>query len=124
MYKRQVYSIDRFLSKCLDENPQLKNYNMLSVKKTTFSKVNLNDPFFDSLKNDYLGFQKWFIKKYDEEAYVCSTNDSIYGFFIQKLIRILIIFSNVVKCRYNLYLRAFPMFSFRKIHCISWHIHV
>lgn len=80
----RVYSIDRFLSKCLDENPQLKNYNMLSVKKTTFSKVNLNDPFFDSLKNDYLGFQKWFIKKYDEEAYVCSTNDSIYGFLYLK----------------------------------------
>lgn len=81
----RVYSIDRFLSKCLDENPQLKNYNMLSVKKTTFSKVNLNDPFFDSLKNDYLGFQKWFIKKYDEEAYVCSTNDSIYGFLYLKI---------------------------------------
>ena len=58
----RVYSIDRFLSKCLDENPQLKNYNMLSVKKTTFSKVNLNDPFFDSLKNDYLGFKNGLLK--------------------------------------------------------------
>lgn len=60
----------------------------------------------------------------EEETASCIKVANNKSFCVEKLIRILIIFSNVVKCRYSLYLRAFPTFSFRKIHCISWHIHV
>ena len=81
----KVFSIDRFLSKCLEENPKLRSYKMLSVQKKLFSEVDLDDTFFDSLKSDYPGFEKWFLKKYDEEAYVCSLDDSIYGFLYIKV---------------------------------------
>ena len=28
-----------------------------------FNEIDLNDPFLDSLKTDYPGFEEWFIKK-------------------------------------------------------------
>ena len=38
------------------------------IKK--FSDINLDDPFFGTLKDDYKDFEKWFKKKSEEEAYV------------------------------------------------------
>lgn len=35
-----------------------------------FGELNLNDEFFDSLKNDYPGFEKWFEKKRYQDAFV------------------------------------------------------
>ena len=31
-----------------------------------FSDINLDDPFFDSLKSDYPGFENWFQRKINE----------------------------------------------------------
>ena len=33
------------------------------IQAEHFSKIALEDPFFDSLKADYAGFQKWFDAK-------------------------------------------------------------
>ncbi|SDK65776.1 hypothetical protein [Halanaerobium congolense] len=41
--------------------------NYLKVKK--FSEIEINDPFFDSLKSDYAGFEDWFSRKVDKKAY-------------------------------------------------------
>lgn len=35
--------------------------NNINYKK--FSEINLNDSFFDSLRQDYDGFDKWFKRK-------------------------------------------------------------
>jgi L-amino acid N-acyltransferase YncA len=40
----------------------------LSLK--AFSDINLQDPFFDSLKSDYAEFEAWFRKKHSNSAYV------------------------------------------------------
>lgn len=40
------------------------------MEKVQFSQVNLEDPFFDSLKADYEGFEDWFLRKRDSEAYI------------------------------------------------------
>lgn len=82
---KSVYSIEKFLAKCIEENPELTNYKMLSVQKIRFSEIDLSDPFFDTLKNDYAGFEKWFLRKSDEEAYVCSSEGSVYGFLYIKV---------------------------------------
>lgn len=37
-------------------NPSLINYKVLNVKQVKFGTLSLDDPFFDSLKNDYDGF--------------------------------------------------------------------
>ena len=41
-----------------------------------FKEVNLEDPFFDSLKADYKGFEEWFGRKSDNDAYIQKKNDS------------------------------------------------
>lgn len=33
------------------------------IQQLSFSEVNLDDPFFDSLKHSYLGFDEWFSRK-------------------------------------------------------------
>ena len=68
--KDKVFTIDSFLEKTFAEHPELINYKVLNVQKLKFGKIDLNDTFFDTLKEDYLGFDKWFIRKYDEEAYI------------------------------------------------------
>ena len=68
----RVFTIDAFLEKVTAENPSLADYKVLSVKKVLFGEVNLNDSFFDSFRADYPGFDKWFSRKSDESAYVCT----------------------------------------------------
>ncbi len=45
--------------------------------------VNLNDNFFNSLKNDYKNFETWFLKKQKEGyfAYVLKNDDKLDAFF-------------------------------------------
>ncbi|WP_279717386.1 hypothetical protein [Chelonobacter oris] len=41
---------------------------MENLKIERFQDIDLNDPFFDSLKLDYKEFSDWFVKKHNEEA--------------------------------------------------------
>lgn len=56
-----------------------------SIKKKSFKEIDLNDIFFDSLKSDYPGFERWYLKKSmnDEEAYVLE-DEGIQGFLYLK----------------------------------------
>ena len=83
----KVFTIDSFLEKIFAEHPELVNYKVLNVQKLKFGKINLNDSFFDSLKEDYKGFDKWFVKKYDEEAYITinSNNGMLLSFLYLKV---------------------------------------
>ncbi|MEE9214489.1 MAG: PIN domain-containing protein [Thermodesulfobacteriota bacterium] len=82
----RVFTIDDFLEKATAENPDLSDYKILSVKKEYFGNLNLNDPFFDSFKEDYKGFGKWFNRKSDEVAYVCqSEGGNLLAFLYVKI---------------------------------------
>lgn len=65
-----VFTIDSFLEKVTAENPELADYRVLAIRKKYFGEINLADPFFDSFREDYPGFDAWFNRKADEEAYV------------------------------------------------------
>ena len=81
----RVLSIDDFITKCSGDYPDLITYKALSVRKRLFGQVNLNDTFFDSLRNNYNDFDKWFKSKCDEEAYVClSDEERVQGFLYIK----------------------------------------
>lgn len=56
------------------------------MKSIYFKDINLNDSFFDSLKEDYPNFSEWFKKKGEEQAFI-HTNDNkeIDGFLYLKL---------------------------------------
>lgn len=83
----KVFTIDSFLEKVFTEHPELIDYKVLNVQKLKFGRINLNDSFFDSLKEDYVGFEKWFIKKYDDEAYITinSNNGMLLSFLYLKI---------------------------------------
>lgn len=83
----KVFNIDAFLEKAFADHPELVDYKVLNVKKSKFGALSLNDKFFDSLKEDYDGFDKWFIKKFDEEAYVTinSNNGMLLSFLYLKV---------------------------------------
>ena len=55
----------------------------LELKK--FKDINLNDEFFDSLKNDYAEFEEWFKRKSDKEAYILEQDGNIMGFLYLKV---------------------------------------
>jgi hypothetical protein len=50
-----------------------------------FRDVNLSDPFFDSLKEDYQEFPKWFKSKETEPAYVQNIDGKLTGFMYLKI---------------------------------------
>lgn len=57
---------------------------LLEHKK--FRHINLDDPFFNSLKTDYAEFPQWFAKKADDYAYVFTGNTGeIDGFLYLKI---------------------------------------
>lgn len=70
----RVFTIDAFLEKATAENPTLSDYKVLSVQKVLFGQVNLADSFFDSFRADYQGFDRWFNRKADETAYICTSD--------------------------------------------------
>lgn len=80
----RVFTIGDFLEKVAAENPELVDYKILSVKKEFFGNVNVNDSFFDSFKDDYAPFGKWFNKKAEEVAYVCKSGNQIIAFLYLK----------------------------------------
>lgn len=55
----------------------------LELKK--FSELDLNDPFFDSLKYDYKEFEEWFKRKSSNKAYVLFENGNLHGFLYLKM---------------------------------------
>lgn len=72
----KVFKIDSFLEKVFSEHPELINYKVLNVRKRHFGHINLKDQFFDTLKEDYPGFEKWFVKKADETVYITVNKDN------------------------------------------------
>ncbi|WP_159137842.1 PIN domain-containing protein [Acinetobacter pittii] len=78
----KVFTIDGFLEKVVSENPNFADYKVLSVKKEYFGNIPLHDNFFDTFREDYPGFDKWFIKKSDEFAYYCKNEDDEVAAFL------------------------------------------
>ncbi len=80
-----VFNIEAFLEKVTAENPDLADYRVLAVKKEMFGHVDLSDPFFDSFKQDYAGFEKWFARKSEETAYICRSQEGLVAFLYLKV---------------------------------------
>lgn len=62
----------------------------MSERKLSYKKlenVDILDPFFDSLKSDYPGFEDWFMRKSSEDAYILEDVDdgSVQGMLYLKI---------------------------------------
>ncbi len=89
----KLYIRDRVLSSAElmlvyeDLFPNHIEYKMLSVKLKKFRDINLQSPFFDTLREDYEGikFDRWFKKKAQEQAYVFEFAGELKGFLYLKV---------------------------------------
>ena len=81
----RVYTISNFVEKTVAEHPDLVNYKVLAVQKVYFGNIDLTDSFFDSFREDYYEFDKWFQRKADEIAYVCYSGNHLVGFLYVKI---------------------------------------
>lgn len=54
------------------------------ITRERFGDVDLADPFFDSLKDDYAEFGEWFARKRDNEAWVLAANGQVRAFLYLK----------------------------------------
>ncbi|MBR1245983.1 GNAT family N-acetyltransferase [Bradyrhizobium sp. AUGA SZCCT0169] len=54
------------------------------LRSTTFRTLSLSDPFFDSLKAGYKGFEAWFKSKAHEELYVVDDKHRLSGMIYLK----------------------------------------
>lgn len=82
-----VFSSSDYLRLIEKEYPSLIDYPVLSVKLKRFSDINIDDSFFDTLREDYKGikFNNWFLNKNSENAYVFSNNEGLQGFLYLKI---------------------------------------
>lgn len=81
----KVFTINGFITKATSENPALIEYKALSVRKEYFGNIDVSNHFFDTFRDAYPNFEKWFSKKCDEEAYVCRNDKKeILGFLYLK----------------------------------------
>lgn len=65
----RLISLDQAQS-LLDRSFAPIRYDVLKVVNKKFGELDINDPFFGSLKDDYPEFSKWFAKKSGSDAYV------------------------------------------------------
>jgi hypothetical protein len=81
----KVLSINAFITWVSAENPSLVEYKALAVEKIVIGSIDVNNSFFDSLRKSYKGFNEWFSRKYNEEAYICFNDEKeILGFLYIK----------------------------------------
>lgn len=80
----KVFYIDTFIERAIAANPTLVDYKIQSVKKELFGNIDVHDTFFNSFKQDYIGFEKWFNSKSDETAYICKENGNLTAFLYLK----------------------------------------
>jgi hypothetical protein len=81
----RVFTISSFIGKVLDENPGLVEYKVLAVKQRKFGDIEVTDPFFDSFREDYCEFNKWYLKKSDEPVYVTLEDGVVTSFLYLKV---------------------------------------
>ncbi|MFE4710849.1 N-acetyltransferase [Paenibacillus sp. NPDC056722] len=55
------------------------------LTKRKFENIDINDPFFDSLKRDYSEFEDWFNRKRNAEAYLYYEGNQVEGFLYIKM---------------------------------------
>lgn len=78
----KVQSIDEFLFK--NKIDKKVNHNILNINNVKVGQLDINDTFFDGLKNSYPGFEKWLRSKENEDAYCYFENNKLLAMLMLK----------------------------------------
>lgn len=78
----KVQSIDEFLFK--NKIDKKVNHDILNINKVKVGQLDINDTFFDGLKNSYPGFENWLRSKENEDAYCYFENNKLLAMLMLK----------------------------------------
>lgn len=83
----KVFTPNSYLRKVEIEIPQLIEYDVLSIDLVPIGTLDVNDKFFDTLREDYEGakFNNWLKRKSNEKAYVFRNKSELQGFLYLKV---------------------------------------
>ena len=80
-----VFSIETFMQYYYRSYPDLVKYKVLAVNQIYFANLDINDQFFDSLREAYSGFDRWYKSKSNERAYAYIDDEfGLQGFLYLK----------------------------------------
>ncbi len=83
--ENKVLGINAFISFCQSKNPSLANYKYLPIKLDKFGNLDLKDTFFNTLLQDYPGFESWFNKNANDDVYITKIKDRLVGLLAFKI---------------------------------------
>lgn len=78
----KVMNINEFIY--FNKDKKSIDHNILDIYKVKFGDLNIDDPFFDSLKKDYPEFLCWYNKKKNEDVYSYEEQGKILGLLVLK----------------------------------------
>lgn len=71
----KIFSSEEYMERIVSTHLDL-NDNDFAIKKVRFKDIDVNQSFFDSYRDEYVGFDDWFKRKSDEYVYVSTGKNS------------------------------------------------
>lgn len=78
----KVQSIEEFIY--INKEIKKVNHDILDINKIKMKQINIEDSFFDDLKKNYPGFEDWFKRKGEEDAYYYGENGKLLALLFLK----------------------------------------
>lgn len=80
----KIFSSEEYMERIISIHFD-QNDNDFAIKKVQFKDIDVNQSFFDSYRDEYVGFNDWFKRKSDEYVYVSTgKNDELTSFLYLK----------------------------------------
>lgn len=76
-----IYSSEDYMERIASDNQEIKK-NINSIKRVRFKDIDVNQKFFDSFRDEYVGFNDWFNRKADNYVYITSGEDGCLTSFL------------------------------------------
>ena len=80
-----VLSIREVINMSLSREATFPDFPVPTIRKVRIGELNHRDQFFDSLRDNYDGFDRWLARKSDEYAYVLVDGPAIGAFMYLKI---------------------------------------
>ena len=80
----KVFSSEEYMERIVSNHLDM-NDNDFIIEKVQFKDIDVNQSFFDSFRDEYVGFNNWFKRKSDEYVYVSTgKNNNLTSFLYLK----------------------------------------
>lgn len=78
----QILTSEDYMERLTSDNSKV-NSETYSIKKVKFKDIDVSQPFFDSFRDEYIGFNDWFNRNADAFAYVTMNEKRMITSFLR-----------------------------------------